>query len=124
MFFGLLPVTEILLFIGMIASWFYLSIGVIGMKLEKTGNLNEDLSVNHQQTKVTVENASHINYQLNFISCSKNNHAVEPIKISSSQWSTACILIFPIPIGSYGKEIIKNKTGRAPPVLIANTYLC
>ena len=124
MFFGLLPVTDILLFIGMIASWFYLSIGVIGMKLEKAEKLNENLPVNHQQTKVIADDTSHIDYQFILNSYYKDNHAVEPIKISLYQWSTDYVLMFPIPLGSYENVIIKYKSGRAPPVLIAKTYLC
>jgi hypothetical protein len=50
MFFGLLPVTEILFFVGMIASWLYISLGIISLKPANDLKNNKITNIHHQLT--------------------------------------------------------------------------
>jgi hypothetical protein len=115
MFLGLLPVTEIIIFIGMIASWFYLSIGIIGLKTEKT----EATDFNHisldclsQQNGIDNNN---LLYNCNIIDYS-NLTAIETNECKL-KIPTLHVCLSVNPVKPYHHLVTFSKEGRAPPVI-------
>jgi hypothetical protein len=116
MFFGLLPVSEILLFVGMLASWLYLSIGIISLKQANTEDIHNSLSIDQNQKIIAITNDEpQSDYHVNYHFFSKVHQADVSNAIKLISFSSFCVFKFLKPVGPYSYLIEKPTPGRAPP---------
>jgi hypothetical protein len=118
MFFGLLPITDVLLFIGMTASWLYLSIGIISLRPVNTEDVYNHLSFDQKQNTIVLANDKpqgdfHVNYHC----FSKIHQADVPKVVEFSGFSPVCVSIFIELVDPYFYLKGKPSPGRAPPTL-------
>jgi hypothetical protein len=116
MFFAIQPITELVLFAGMIISWIYFSLGIVGMQHAEVKNTHVRELQEQNDRQINTDNKVSDNYYFTQInSLSKNIEVAATHVYDIPEWIPVTSFIFHSPQNLYSYTGNNTSDGRAPP---------